>query len=164
MCCVLLHTQGQVARVNAYRASCNISICVSTLPTQHTTCIYNDSSNTIDDGECSSFFGNSTECYESSTNVYCAIEIVSFPRDEFVERPRNFLVYCARVRIPVLKQAPYGEFYITGSKIINSQRSKKLKCGLECGCTVEFCAWKGSYLFFFTPLKVCGVIVWHMVH
>ena len=67
------------------------------------------------------------------------------------------------VIIPVLKQAPYGQFYITGSKIINSQRSKTLKCGLKCGCTVEFCAWKGSYLFFFAPLKVCDVIVWHMV-
>ena len=87
-------TQGQVARVNAYRASCYISICFSTLPTQHTTSIYNNSSNTIDDGECSSFFGNSTECCESNTNVYCAIEFVSFPGDEFVERNRNFLVYC----------------------------------------------------------------------
>ena len=37
-----------------------ILICVSTLPTRHTTYIYNDSSNTIDDGECSRLFGNST--------------------------------------------------------------------------------------------------------
>ena len=74
------------------------------------------------------------------------------------------MVYSGLI-IPVLKQAPYIEYYITGSKIIgNSQRSKKLKCGLECGCTVEFCAWKGSYLFFFAPLKVCSVIVSHMVH
>ena len=40
------------------------------------------------------FFSNSTECCESNTNVYCAIEFVSFPGDEFVERARNFLVYC----------------------------------------------------------------------
>ena len=66
------------------------------LPTEHTITksLYNNSSNTIDDGECSSFFSNSTECCESNTNVYCAIEFVSFPGDEFVERPRNFLVYC----------------------------------------------------------------------
>ena len=50
---------------------------------------------------------------ESSTNVIAPLNSVSFPGDEFVERPAYFLVYCnVGVRIPVLKHPPYGEFYL----------------------------------------------------